>query len=142
MVVRDKRELVEMLRGERSSGSSGLIKQTAGEREAPPLQGDRGAEGQEGLYHELQDVPRRAFAHGLYSGFSALLTEKKAALRGSTQSLEDLNPENILKRGYSITVRSDTRAVVSEADQVGQGDRVSVRLHRGGLDCVVEKTQP
>jgi exodeoxyribonuclease VII large subunit len=140
MVVRDKGELKEMLRGVEQR-LVGLMRKRL---ESARLL----------LYKEIVELKdRKAFiirykmyldelSNGLYNGFSALLADKKVRLRGASQRLEDLNPENILRRGYSITVRSDTRAVVSEAGQVGQGDRVSVRLYRGGLDCVVEKTQP
>ena len=68
-----------------------------------------------------------------------LFQEKKTSLQGCIQRLGDLNPENILKRGYSITVRKDTKKVVSDAAQVASGDEVSVQLHRGSIDCKVEK---
>jgi exodeoxyribonuclease VII large subunit len=71
-----------------------------------------------------------------------LLNEKKVRLQGCTQRLDDLNPENILKRGYSITVRKDTMAVVTDSAQVAEGDRVAVRVHRGAFDCVVETSTP
>lgn len=77
----------------------------------------------------------------LQHAFAMLIQERKTRVRGFLQRLVDLNPDNILKRGYSITVKKDTRRVVSEAGQVVSGDEVSVRLHRGSLDCVVEKVE-
>jgi len=78
--------------------------------------------------------------NSLEHGFATLLKERKTSLRGYAQRLEDLNPENILKRGYSITMRADTKQVVSYSGQVAAGEEVTVRLHRGSIDCVVEKT--
>jgi exodeoxyribonuclease VII large subunit len=79
-------------------------------------------------------------AGSLERGFSGLLKTKKVDLHAYGQRLADLNPDNILKRGYSITVRADTKAVISDSRQVGVGEPVIVRLHRGSIDCVVEKT--
>lgn len=78
----------------------------------------------------------------LQHAFARLLNEKKVRLQGCSQRLEDLNPDNILKRGYSITVRKDTKAVITDSAQVAEGDHVSVRVHRGAFDAVVETTEP
>ncbi len=78
-------------------------------------------------------------ADALERNFSALFKERKLRLQGLTQRLGDLNPENILKRGYSITVRSDTKAVLTDSRQVATGEEVQVRLHRGSIECTVEK---
>lgn len=76
----------------------------------------------------------------LQRGLSTLLAERKAELRTHVQRLGDLNPESILKRGYSITMRADTKAVIHDSGQVDAGESVLVRLHRGSIDCIVEKT--
>jgi exodeoxyribonuclease VII large subunit len=78
----------------------------------------------------------------LQHSFAMLFQEKKARVQGCLQRLADLNPDNTLKRGYSITVRKDTNRVVCESGQVEKGDEVSVRLWRGAIDCVVEEAEP
>jgi exodeoxyribonuclease VII large subunit len=78
--------------------------------------------------------------HSLEDGLAALLREKRVKLQGYAQRLGDLNPDNILRRGYSITVRADTKTVVTDSGQVAAGVEVAVRLHRGSIDCVVERT--
>jgi exodeoxyribonuclease VII large subunit len=80
-------------------------------------------------------------SNSLEHNFSALFKERRVRLQGYAQRLGDLNPENILKRGYSITVRADTKAVVSDSGQVVAGEEVLVRLHRGSIDCVVQEVE-
>ncbi|OPY61356.1 MAG: Exodeoxyribonuclease 7 large subunit [Syntrophorhabdaceae bacterium PtaU1.Bin034] len=137
MVVRDKRELSEMLRG---------MEQRLGHLMTKRLEASKLL-----LYKNLLELKEKKdfvvkykmyldeLSNTLQYSFSTLLNNRKTKLKGCIQRLEDLNPENILKRGYSITVRSDTRAVVTEAGQVRKGDEVSVRLYRGSIGCVVEK---
>lgn len=66
-----------------------------------------------------------------------LLEERRVKLTGLAQRLTDLNPESILRRGYSITTRKDTGEVLTDANQAEPNEMVRVRLSRGGLDCVV-----
>ena len=80
-------------------------------------------------------------SNSLQNAFSAVYSDAKVRLASCSQRLMDLNPDNILKRGYSITLRADTSAVVREATQVAAGDRVRVKLFQGGLDCTVDKTR-
>jgi exodeoxyribonuclease VII large subunit len=71
--------------------------------------------------------------------FMHLLREQRVRLDVCIQRLCDLNPENILKRGYSITTRVATDSVLSSSGDVAEGERVSVRLYQGSLYCQVEK---
>jgi len=140
MVVREKRELAEMLRGAQQRLVGSMKKRL----EASKLVLLKGLV----ELKEKRDFIVRYkmylddLSNALQHRFVLLFREKKTRLQGYTQRLGDLNPENILKRGYSITVRQDTLAVVSDAVQVSTGDRVAVRLHRGSLDCTVEATEP
>ena len=53
------------------------------------------------------------------------------------QKIKDLSPYSILDRGYSITRTTDKKAIRS-ASKVNVGDRVSVTLSEGSLECLVE----
>jgi len=75
--------------------------------------------------------------NNLIHGFSTYFTARKTQLESLAQRLKDLNPENILKRGYSITLRKETGEVVISANQVTQGDELAVRLSRGELGVTV-----
>jgi exonuclease VII large subunit len=58
-----------------------------------------------------------------------------------TQRLTDLNPKSILKRGYSITMKKDTREVVIDSNQVADGEELSITLHKGLLKAIVQETE-
>ncbi len=75
--------------------------------------------------------------NNLIHGFSTYFTARKTQLESLAQRLKDLNPKNILKRGYSITLRKETGEVVISANQVTQGDELAVRLSRGELGVTV-----
>jgi exodeoxyribonuclease VII large subunit len=139
-VVREKRELMELLKGFELRLTHLMKKRLEGSRFL--------------LYKEMVELKEQKdfitrhkmyvdeMANTLLHNFATLMQAKKTRFQGCAQRLGDLNPENILKRGYSITVRKDTGAVVSDADQVRKEDRVSVRLFRGTIDCIVENREP
>ena len=140
MVVREKRELVEMLRASEQRLLGAMRKRLEGSkllllRSVVELKEKKDFIVRYKMY--LDDL-----SNTLQHNFEMLFREKKTSLQGCIRRLGDLNPESILKRGYSITVRADTRAVVSDAGLVEHGDRLSVKLYRGSLDCTVETTEP
>ncbi len=102
-----------------------------------------------GLYHafvELKDRKDLFTKHRIYvddlSGtllraVPAMLEQKRMQLQGLAQRLDDLNPQNILKRGYSITIKKATLEVLKDAHQVERNETVQVRLFKGELDCIV-----
>ncbi len=68
------------------------------------------------------------------------LRDSKNHVEALRQRIKDLNPDNILKRGYSITIKGETKEVIVSADQVVTGEAVTVKLYRGELGCsVLEK---
>jgi exodeoxyribonuclease VII large subunit len=139
MVVREKRELVEMLRASEQRLLGAMRKRLEGSkllllRSVVELKEKKDFIVRYKMY--LDDL-----SNTLQHNFAMLFREKKTSLQGCIRRLGDLNPDSILKRGYSITVRADTKAVVSDAGLVEQGDRVSVKLYRGSLACTVDTTE-
>ena len=66
-----------------------------------------------------------------------LIREKREGFTPLAKALEALSPLAILKRGYSITLAG--RGVpVTAFNQVKEGEKVKVILHRGLLSCTVE----
>jgi exodeoxyribonuclease VII large subunit len=52
--------------------------------------------------------------------------------------LNAVSPLAVLGRGYAVVRKGDPDAsVVRSWDQVTEGERLSVLLHQGGLDCEV-----
>jgi len=54
------------------------------------------------------------------------------------KGLRDLNPMEILKRGYSIAFHLPDKGILKETSGVHPGDRVMVQLEKGRLTCRVE----
>jgi exodeoxyribonuclease VII large subunit len=140
MVVRDKGELADMLAGVRERLVGLMLKRLEGARLV--LARDASALKEQRTLLIRHKMYLDELSNNLQNAFSTLFGERRVRLQACSQRLMDLNPDNILKRGYSITTRADTSAVVREAAQVAAGEQVRVRLFRGGLDCKVEKTRP
>jgi exodeoxyribonuclease VII large subunit len=64
--------------------------------------------------------------------------EKTTAL---AEQLESLSPLNVLKRGYSLTLTSDSGRVIRSTDAVQPGDRIVTRLTSGEIVSRVEETK-
>lgn len=71
---------------------------------------------------------------------SAILEQKKLLLSGAVSRLEDVNPLAVLKRGYGMTL-DETGTVVTKAEQVKQGDRISVIVSDGCINARVESVR-
>lgn len=63
------------------------------------------------------------------------LKENSLALKAAEKNLENLRPESVLKRGYSIT-RVEGKAITNSAD-VHPGDLICTTLHRGEVISIV-----
>ena len=60
-----------------------------------------------------------------------------ARLDAASRTLEAVGPANVLRRGYSVTLRADGRAVRAPGD-VRPGDPIETRLASGAIRSVVE----
>ncbi len=65
------------------------------------------------------------------------LTDSENRLHALAQHLNALSPLATLKRGYSITRKTEGE-VLTAAEQVSVGDKVEVQLARGHLTCRIE----
>jgi exodeoxyribonuclease VII large subunit len=105
------------------------------------------------LYQQVMELKERRelfVSHRIYldellnnliHGFSTYFTARKTQVKSLAQRLTDLNPEDILKRGYSITFKKETGEVVINSNQVEHGDELTVRLSQGKLGVtVIDKT--
>ncbi len=73
----------------------------------------------------------------LIHGFPKYFRDKQVAVESLAQRLRDLNPENILRRGYSITMKRDTGSIVCGPDEVTRGEALNIRLYKGGIEVEV-----
>ncbi len=72
----------------------------------------------------------------LNRGMREKLERSKATVESLEKNLRMLSPYSVLERGYSIVMKDGK--VVRDAAQLGKGDRVKVKLHRGGFLSRVE----
>lgn len=135
MVVQDKRELLDLIEG---------VKDTILKRIGERIERSRFL-----LYQGMTELKERKdffitsrmyldeLSNSLIHGFPKYFRDKQVAVESLAQRLRDLNPENILRRGYSITMKSDTGNIVYGPDEVTSGERLTVRLHKGELGVTV-----
>lgn len=69
-----------------------------------------------------------------------LLTDRSSRLRQAEALLNSLNPSAVLERGYALALSADGR-VLRDAAAVVAGERVTIRLGRGGFDADVVETR-
>ncbi|HNT44147.1 MAG TPA: exodeoxyribonuclease VII large subunit, partial [Syntrophorhabdaceae bacterium] len=74
---------------------------------------------------------------GLTHNIQFYMKNARTKFEALSQRIHDLNPTAILARGYSITSRADTGAVVTDSSAVSPGEALSITLHKGGLDVSV-----
>jgi exodeoxyribonuclease VII large subunit len=67
------------------------------------------------------------------------LRRERAGLTALTSGLDHLSPLGILSRGYSITRKLPTGAILKNAADARSGDLISTRLHQGEVLSRVEK---
>ncbi len=75
----------------------------------------------------------------LLQGMSTAIKREESRLAVLAGRLQALSPLATLARGYSICTTPDGKHVVSDSKSVGVGDRLSVRLQRGRLQCLIEE---
>ncbi|MCX5805166.1 MAG: exodeoxyribonuclease VII large subunit [Proteobacteria bacterium] len=75
--------------------------------------------------------------NNMMHGFSIYFRDKRVQVETLSQRISDLNPDNILRRGYSITIKKDTKEVIVNAEQIVKGEELLVKLYKGEADCTV-----
>ena len=85
--------------------------------------------------HALADM-----RHRLQAALVPALGRRRHAIEAAHGKLEALSPMRVLERGFSLTQRADGRVVTSAGD-VSPGERITVRVHDGGIDATVEGTR-
>jgi exodeoxyribonuclease VII large subunit len=73
--------------------------------------------------------------------YSHFIDNRKNQVTTAMGRLDALSPLAILKRGYSICRRWPGLEVLTCAQEVRPAEAVSIKLHRGGLICRVEKVE-
>jgi exodeoxyribonuclease VII large subunit len=69
------------------------------------------------------------------------LERQRHRLRAGAQRLHALSPLATLERGYAIVQRADTGVVVRDALELKRGDKVSTRVAKGRIHCLVKDVE-
>lgn len=140
MVVRDKREILGSLASTKEKLERSIRKRVERVRLL--------------LYQSFAELRERKdlftkhriyvddLSNTLVRSVTAVLEQRRTRLDAMAQRLNDLNPQNILRRGYSITIKTETHEVLKKSDQVEMNDSVRVKLFKGEIDCIVSKVTP
>jgi exodeoxyribonuclease VII large subunit len=83
-----------------------------------------------------READLRHIAHRLHTSMNAALTRKSAALDSAARGLDLVGPHNVLRRGFSVTLRSDGSALRSAAD-ARAGETLRTRLADGSVESIV-----
>lgn len=85
---------------------------------------------------------RRQFGDELLRQATRLLAERaereRQRIRHLNAQLVNLNPRNVLARGYAIARRLPQRAVVRASSELAVTDELAVEFSKGSVDCRVE----
>ncbi|MDO8505229.1 MAG: exodeoxyribonuclease VII large subunit [bacterium] len=85
---------------------------------------ERMVDGVDGMIEEKQSTIKHAMELG-----ARFIERYKEQIDHLFRTLQNLNPLNILKRGYSVVMKGDR--VIKDSSQVAEGDVIDVRLHSG-----------
>ena len=80
----------------------------------------------------------RAAERAFGAEVSRVLREADSRAKSAERALAALNPENILRRGFSVA-RDASGAAILDSAQLQAGDAVSLQFAQGGADAKVEK---
>jgi exodeoxyribonuclease VII large subunit len=82
-----------------------------------------------------------AMRHRLEVAIRPVLVRRRHAIESAAGKLAALSPDNVLERGFSLTLRPDGH-VITRAEDVRAGDRVEVRLRSGAIAATVDEVKP
>ncbi len=138
LAVPDQNEIYGVLLREKSRLEGGMRYRLAQYRQALNRLAESRTMTEPAAYFQnkrlLLDYQSRRLVHGLDRSVSA----QRERLAGLAASLDAMSPLKVLGRGYAIAQREDGR-VLSSVAGAKPGDRFSLRLSDGNLDCRVEE---
>lgn len=91
-----------------------------------------------GAYVDLKRQQVDGLTEQMFSRFERRLECSRREFVRLVSSLDALSPLRVLGRGYAVAT-DQSGAALTDAGQVSPGDRLSLHLSRGGLDCIVDK---
>ena len=90
---------------------------------------------------QQREQRRDELVKSLFIHMSNRMREQEQRAAVQVGKLDGLNPEAVLKRGYSICRRLPDRILVRDAGLLRAEDRIDVTFHRGSVQGVVESVR-
>lgn len=90
---------------------------------------------------EQQKMQLSQTAYRLQNYINQQLKTRQHNLLRLAQNLQHLNPQAVLTRGYAF-VQASTGNIVSNSQQIKNGDEVKLTFGAGSADAVISKTNP
>ena len=91
-----------------------------------------------GAYIDQKRMELDHLSNGLLLRYERLIARKKQDYVKQAAMLDALSPLKVLARGYSIVTNGEGRAL-STVEGVEPGDKLSLKLRRGTLNCTVDE---
>lgn len=88
---------------------------------------------------EIKANQLQQLQHRMDIGFQSILKSQKQRLINLENSLQQLNPHNVLARGYAM-VQDASGLLISDAAQLMPEQKVHITFAQGGADAAI--TQP
>lgn len=77
----------------------------------------------------------------MFTAMQTLLRAKKQEWQSGVRHLDALSPLKVMQRGYSLAYDEQEKQLVRSVAQVKMGDRLSIRLKDGKIQCIVSGTE-
>lgn len=134
----DREELKEYLSGARARLTQSMEKRLSGMKQHLDFIAGRRVLTEPESYVEKKRQELDSLYEQLCSRFEGRLGREKNRFSGLASALDALSPLKVLGRGYAIA-SDDSGKALTDAGEVSAGERITVSLSRGGLECLVEK---
>ena len=89
--------------------------------------------------HQLKEK-KELLRHLLIQNVHSIIRLSSERFDGVLKNLNSLSPLAILDRGYSIT--NFQGKIITQSDQLKQGNSINIQLARGQVECTVDKVTP
>lgn len=71
----------------------------------------------------------------------ALLKRAKEKIKTMSQHLQSINPDNLLKKGYSLIFKKGTKQIINSCKQLSAGEEIDLRLSTGKAAATITRCE-
>ena len=86
---------------------------------------------------DLYQIKLKDLARQIYVRAQHFVNLKDSVFKGMIESLSNLNPLNILSRGYSVTFRLSDGKIIKDSQGVSMGEEIRTKVYQGEITSKV-----